>query len=354
MFPKIMTEDGISTVVEGRPYSVRADHPNFDVLNKAIHEGDVETFYENYSVEDAVENAFEDTELRIENGELYFKDEPEPLNNVLADRIIDLVQDGEDADSMIRFLDNLLDNPSNRAVEELYDFLAHKGMPITEDGCFVAYKTIRDNWHDVYSNSVDNSVGNVIEMRRSKVDDDASRTCSVGYHVGAWDYAGFGGWYNKPNHRVVLVKVNPKDAVSVPADHEAQKLRVCRYEVLEELKDESGPLSVSKYGSKFEPEDDGSCDDCDCQTLHTQPDHAMLGPVMHFANALKKRDPKHTYEIGNELTDVADKHNVDRSDLRKTLSKLYDGRLRNERMFTEKVFEVGSADFGDKLKEVLD
>ena len=31
---------------------------------------------------------------------------------------------------------------------------------------------------------------------------------------------------------MILVKVNPRDAVSVPKDHEFAKLRACRYEVI--------------------------------------------------------------------------------------------------------------------------
>jgi hypothetical protein len=46
------------------------------------------------------------------------------------------------------------------------------------------------------------------------------------------EYAGPGGWYHRSDDVVVIVKVNPRDAVSVPIDHSAQKLRVCRYEVV--------------------------------------------------------------------------------------------------------------------------
>jgi len=59
-------------------------------------------------------------------------------------------------------------------------------------------------------------------------------------------YAGPGGWYNSSGDRVVIVKVNPRDAVSVPGDHEFTKLRVCAYEVLCEYK---APLERSAYSS---------------------------------------------------------------------------------------------------------
>jgi len=42
----------------------------------------------------------------------------------------------------------------------------------------------------------------------------------------------------------VLVKVNPKDVVSVPVDYNNTKMRVCRYEV------------ISVFGSQDTPEPD--------------------------------------------------------------------------------------------------
>jgi hypothetical protein len=52
-------------------------------------------------------------------------------------------------------------------------------------------------------------------------------------HVCSQSYLGhFGG------DRVIVCKINPKDVVSVPADYNNAKMRVCRYEVVSELKDE--------------------------------------------------------------------------------------------------------------------
>ncbi len=40
------------------------------------------------------------------------------------------------------------------------------------------------------------------------------------------------GWYHSQGDNVILVKVNPRDIVAVPKDHQAQKMRVSRYEVI--------------------------------------------------------------------------------------------------------------------------
>lgn len=176
------------------------------------------------------------------------------LHGSLKNRLIDLLRDGKDCKSLEKFLDNLYKNPSHTSVTELYDFLAHKNLPITDDGCFLAYKTVvvyrgtttftdvhgnvvkPGDYVDKYSGKVRNNIGDAPEMARVDVDDNCNRTCSHGYHVGALEYAGPGGWYNNVDDVVLIVKVNPKDAVSVPADHSAQKLRTCRYEVAAEFK----------------------------------------------------------------------------------------------------------------------
>lgn len=75
-------------------------------------------------------------------------------------------------------------------------------------------------------------VGAVVEMPRDKVDSSGSVACSVGLHVGNYDYA---STFNQ--HRegatMTLVLVDPKDIVSVP-DYAFDKYRVSRYTVIAE------------------------------------------------------------------------------------------------------------------------
>jgi hypothetical protein len=77
---------------------------------------------------------------------------------------------------------------------------------------------------------MNNSVGQVVEMERNTVDDDKDRTCSSGLHFCSQSYlAHFGG------ERTVIVKINPRDVVSIPSDYNDAKGRACRYEVIGEL-----------------------------------------------------------------------------------------------------------------------
>ena len=121
-------------------------------------------------------------------------------------------------------------NPSYRAVNELYGFLEKNNLPITPDGHFLAYKRVRDDYKDVYSGTMDNSIGKIVEMERNLVNDDKNQTCSSGLHFCSEGYLNhFGG------DRTVIVKINPRDVVSIPTDYDNSKGRACRYEVIGEV-----------------------------------------------------------------------------------------------------------------------
>jgi hypothetical protein len=193
-----------------------------------------------------------------------------PLHNSLTARILAILREGFDINNLLLFLEQLMQNPSYRSIQELYDFLEHKGLPITSDGHFLAYKAVRADFKDKYSGTFDNTVGKIVEITRGEVDDDRSHECSNGLHVGAIDYV---SGYRKDDDVIVIVKVNPKDAVSVPRDHNATKLRVCRYEVVDILKsdDPLHPKAIeAAVHTGYDPvtedededEDEDECENC--------------------------------------------------------------------------------------------
>jgi hypothetical protein len=238
----VVSRNGNMTILYNRKsHQVASDHPNYVKIKKALLNKNFRNFDKLLDTGTALKKLSKGV-CTVKYGEVYFNDKP--LHNVVTERILGLMREGFPFEPMLRFLENLMTNPSERAIKELYDFLANRGLPITEDGCFLAYKSVKSDYYDKYSGRFLNKPGAVLEMPRKDVDEDANQTCSVGFHVGALDYSGPGGWYNSSNDKVIVVKVNPRDAVSVPADHNAQKLRVCRYEV---LYDYAGVLEASVY-----------------------------------------------------------------------------------------------------------
>jgi hypothetical protein len=222
----IKSDSGNLTVyVNGKSHTVSPDHANYTLLCEALKSQD-ESLVEKYlSLVESIQN-YVSGKLTI-YGEKFFY-EGEPIHNVLCDHILELMRGGWPADRFIKFMENLMLNPSRKAIESLYEFLSARGFPITEDGCFLGYKGLKDDYMDIYSNTIHNHIGATISVPRRTVDDDSRFECSYGLHVGTYQYAhsySSGG-------KIVLVKVNPKDVVSVPEEGTMGKIRTCEYTVI--------------------------------------------------------------------------------------------------------------------------
>lgn len=223
----------ISITIDGTPYTITEDHANFENIKNEICKDEIDSdllrrlIDMKSSIEDFSERNFE-----VKNGDVYYKGQA--IDNVLTRRIIDMLKEGVKATPLIKFLDNLLENPSLTAVKELYSFLETNDLPITPDGQFIAYKNVTKDFLDIYTKSIDNSPGKIVEMTRNLVDDNRHRTCSAGLHFCSKAYLKH---YNVAEGKTVIVKVNPKDVVSIPSDYNNTKGRCCKYEVMSELKD---------------------------------------------------------------------------------------------------------------------
>ena len=242
----IVTNDGsLCAFANGKPFPpVSKDHPNYQAIKEAVSADDTEALQRLTDIPKAVAN-FSQGKVEVKNGVVYYSGHP--LHNTLTDRLLTLMNEKFPFEPMIKFIENLMENPSKRAVDELYDFLSHRSLPITEDGCFLGYKRVRDNFMDIYSGRYDNSVGKIVEMPRNQVDDNREMGCSEGLHVGTIEYVrGYSGEGCENGGNVVIVKVNPKDVVSVPSESNCTKLRTCKYEVTGMYE---GDLSAPLYAS---------------------------------------------------------------------------------------------------------
>jgi hypothetical protein len=161
------------------------------------------------------------------------------MHNLVADRILDMMYEGFDFTPMANFLAKLMQNPSKSAVDELYFFLEANGLTIFEDGEFAAYKGVRYDLMDVHSGTIDYAPGQRPWMPRNEVDDRREVTCSKGLHFGAYEYAKSWG------DVLLLVKISPRDVVSIPNDYNNQKGRCCELESVAVVEGEvSSPVYV--------------------------------------------------------------------------------------------------------------
>ena len=226
-YPFLIQGDNVVVVIDNKPHTINKTHITYQKVVDAIKAGDWELVKESIEPKKVVLD-YGNGNVSIQGETLFWKGKE--LHTTLAVKMIDMLKEGFPIEPMVHFMDNLYQNPSKRAVDELYGFLEKGNLPITPDGHFLAYKKVRDNYLDVHSGTMDNSVGQIVEMERFNVDDNKDNTCSTGLHFCSKDYLNnFGG------ERTVIVKINPRDVVSIPSDYNATKGRACRYEVIGEL-----------------------------------------------------------------------------------------------------------------------
>lgn len=253
---KIIGPTFITLMVNGNTTTINNDHVNYSRIRDALRVDDYDLAESLINTKVAVERFAANGKITVVGGTVYYNGE-ELLNSVV-DRILTMIRDGFDAQPMINFLENLMQNPSKRAVDELYGFLESSNLPITEDGYFLAYKKVNESYYDFYTGKVLNKPaylmteqeksklpvtrnGNVttrivsdvteLEMPRNSVDDNKDRTCSQGLHFCSLSYLPH---YHGNSGRVLIVKINPADVVSIPSDYNNAKGRAYKYQIVGE------------------------------------------------------------------------------------------------------------------------
>lgn len=214
------------------------------------------------------------------------------LDRALEDHMVrmlttrnDSETDKRDWKSFVAFAENLYNNTDPDIRAQIFSWMqAQKWLTLTEDGCIIGYKGCQKNPDtgvaesinagpgivndEVLNGHLPNPDGAIVEIAKSLVEKDPSSGCASGLHVGTYDYAA-----SFARDVILKVKVNPRDIISVPYDCSAQKVRCCRYEVLEhtdidynERRKWVFDVDDMSYGDEdFCPGEDcdGDCPDCD-------------------------------------------------------------------------------------------
>jgi len=227
MFPYLIQGSNVVVVIKNKPHTISKTHITYQKVVDAIKANDWQTVEDIIDPKKVVIN-FGQGNVAIQGEKLFWKGTE--MHGAIVQRMVQMLQDGFSIEPLVLFMENLMTNPSFRAVNELYGFLEKNQLPITPDGHFLAYKKVRDDYMDCYSGTFNNSVGQVCEMERNQVNDDKNQTCSAGLHFCSQGYLGhFGG------SRVMILKINPRDVVSIPTDYNNTKGRCARYEVIGEV-----------------------------------------------------------------------------------------------------------------------
>ena len=263
----------IFLLLDGKEYSINAGNSSFSKALEAYNAKDWESFIYIVNPEIRLKSLYASYEgIEVKDGNLYvFGD---PIHSTIAKRVISFIEHGLDCVHLFKFILKLNMNPSKRAVDELYTFLEHRALPVTDNGNFLAYKAVRADYTDKYSGKFLNTIDSVLEMPRNKVDDNKENGCSYGFHAGSVDYAK--NFMDRDGH-LMLVEINPADVVSIPTDCQFQKLRTCKYKVVGEYEID---LNDPMYASRFQTDQDDdvdvwndeeeecyNCSECDCCSI---------------------------------------------------------------------------------------
>ena len=179
----ISTHDSITVFIDNEPLTAQSDHPNYSKIVNTVKKGNKspKKLKKLFDMVETVINYVGNNISVTSDGVFRYKGKI--IDNVLSRKILDMMKQGFNIDPMVKFLNNLQDNPSYAAQQELMLFLEDNNLPITDDGHLLAYKSVANDYTDYHSGTFDNSIGAICEMDRKDVDDDRRVTCSNGLHA---------------------------------------------------------------------------------------------------------------------------------------------------------------------------
>jgi hypothetical protein len=226
----IITDHSVTIFDNLKPVTVTDSHEKFEEIKELVIHGFYDRAFSLLDDRMNAKRAIKNTSFELVGDALYLDDYKVPDN--MAVRIFALMNEYNSVAPLEKFFRNLLDNPSYRAVQELFGFLEVSQLPITDDGCFVAYKAVNSDFKDYHTRKMDNSIGAQPTMPRNLVDEDKNRTCSAGLHFAAYDYARM---FVNDNGHLMAVRINPKDVVAIPSDYNNMKGRASTYTIVAEI-----------------------------------------------------------------------------------------------------------------------
>jgi hypothetical protein len=288
----VLTKQNLTVFVKSGQRTVPRTHAQFNDLMAAVMAGN----------EGLVDSILNPQTLHKHSSGLWDVDgfgdmfiDGRKLPKALGDRLADFHANKWPLAPLVKLWKNILANPDKTAQTDLYPYLEYNGHPITSDGCFIAYRAVRKEEDgrlvDSHTGTMDNSVGSVVKLDRSKCDGDRNNTCSRGLHAANLDYV----TKNYSGHVVVNVKINPKDVVAIPVDYDNHKMRCCEFKIVslnEELTELKGLQNLDNEDTGEDYGDGEYSDDYDTEEISSE-----LGAIVVQAGLSKEDLGPETWKL---------------------------------------------------------
>ncbi len=187
--PYLITPKGLSLTIKGKPFTIDTQDKRYDAALKLVREGNLEGLTNLLDKAIGINNKYNRQGLSIINGVVTYTNK-EGLQDKLPDALIKSLvamfeQDEESVQPLLMFWEKLKLNPSYRINNCLFDFITHNNIVINEIGNLIMYKIVkrtdkRDVFLDLYTGTIKNKLGQIVEVPRNQVDDNIEKTCSQG------------------------------------------------------------------------------------------------------------------------------------------------------------------------------
>ncbi len=256
----------VVTSNDGSPISIDNKHPNYDTVVTMLTTSTVPSYDELMDLMQPVREYRKalSTSAFYENDAgnvcIDISGYPFVLPSTLQHEVLRIHRANGNLNPLQAFVTRLAANPDKDVHNQLYGFISACGLTLTEEGYFLAYKKVRGDYLDIYTGTMDNSPGQTLEMPRFAVEKNPNRTCSAGLHFAAWGYLQHYG--ASEGTRIVILKIDPADVISIPSDYNNMKGRACKYKVLKEI-DVPEELKSTPVWNDDEDYDDDFDDDFD-------------------------------------------------------------------------------------------
>lgn len=227
----------MSLVIGENTYSLSNTHIHYDRILKMLQAKEIrwDRIRKLLDVKIEIESFLNNNGVKADLTNHKITEKESGLNlDSLFNKVLEVYKSNK-KDALKLFIKNLKQNPSQESIKQVLDFLSCNELPLTEDGCFYAYKYVNKDYKDCHTGQIDNSVGQIVKMEREGVNPNKNETCSHGLHFCSKEYLkDFSGSH------LMCLKVNPRDVVCIPVDYNNSKGRCCQYEVVGEINSENG------------------------------------------------------------------------------------------------------------------
>lgn len=215
----VLTDKVVTFYFNGQSHSTSKANPVFDKVVELLKTGDLSRATELCNIAKAIDVGSEGM-IKADNGVLKHNDKE--LEESVSEWLLrNLGRKDGAIQAVINFMKKCNRNPSPGSIDMLWRFIRKNGLILFPDGDILCYRYCTDDFKDQHTQTFDNSVGQICEMKREDVTYDPKSHCASGLH--AQCYSGVQGCST-----AIEIKVSPEDVVSVP-ENEDWKMRVCKF-----------------------------------------------------------------------------------------------------------------------------